>query len=103
MPKAPPAIQGLKNEFVACRARRHRWIDIPDDGGGGGRQYREGKAIARLCARCDRCQMLKYEAWNRITAEIMHRTYRAPKGYSLAGNGVKPWELRKEYLTRLNS
>jgi hypothetical protein len=91
----------LDDKFLECRAMRHRWDRIPDDGGAG-RRFKESRSVRRICRRCERCAMIRYEAWNKVTGDILFVDYRQPKGYSLAGGGYKPWDLRKDYLRRLD-
>ncbi len=91
----------LQAAFVECRARRHRWDPIPDDGGKG-RKFREGRSVRRITSRCERCHTKRYEAWNKITGDILFVEYEYPKDYSLAGEGVKPWDIRREYLLRMD-
>jgi hypothetical protein len=95
------SLKTIEDEFVECRARRHRWDPIPDDGGHG-RKYKESRSVRRLTLRCERCHMIRYEAWNKITGDILFVSYVPPAGYSLAGEGVHPWDIRREYLLRLD-
>jgi len=92
-------LEELKDPFVVCRARRHRWEAIPDDGGRR-RDYVASDRVARLAQRCERCQTIRLEAWNRFTGEILFADYRYPDDYSLKGGGVKAWNVRVEYLER---
>jgi hypothetical protein len=94
-------LQELEDRFMECRAMRHRWDRIPDDGGAG-RKYKESRSVRRIKRRCETCGMVRYEAWNKITGDILFVQYVAPKDYSLAGEGVKPWDVRREYLLRMD-
>ena len=95
------SIKTIDAEFVECRVRRHRWDPIPDDGGHG-RKYKESRSVRRLTMRCERCHCVRHEAWNKITGDILFVAYDYPEGYSLSGEEVKPWDLRREYLLRLD-
>jgi hypothetical protein len=91
----------LQDAFVECRVMRHRWDRIQDDGGVR-RDYVESKTVARVCKRCERCGTIRYEAWSRLTGEILFVNYKYPQQYSVSGSHVKPWEVRMEYLDRLD-
>lgn len=92
----------LEMDYIECRGPlRHRWDRIPDDGGAG-RKYKESRSVARIQKRCERCGTVRYEAWNRITAEILFVNYRHPDGYKITRGKVKPYQVRKEYLKRFN-
>lgn len=92
----------LDDTFIECRTRRHRWDPIPDDGGVN-RRYKESRSVARLCARCERCGVMRYEAWNRITGAILFTAYKYPDGYTLTGRKTRQHHVRTEYLQRLDS
>src|ERR1035437_5447641 len=94
-------LRELEDGYIECRTRRHRFDPIPDPGGAG-RKYQESKSVARLSGCCGGCGLVREEAWNRIPGAILFVNYRSPKGYSLAGPGSKPWDVRKESLARLN-
>jgi hypothetical protein len=96
-----PGLKQIDAAFVECRARRHRWDPIPDDGGLG-RKYKASRSVRRLTMRCERCHCKRYEAWNKLTGDIIFVSYEYPEGYSLAGQEVKPWDIRREYLLRLD-
>jgi hypothetical protein len=90
----------LGQDYVTCRVRRHRFEDVPDKGGVGRRLFKDSGSIERLCARCERCGTIRYEAWSRVTGERLFSHYVYPKGYSTAGEGLKPIDFRVEYIRR---
>lgn len=95
------ALHALEDAHVECRARRHRWDPIPDDGGIR-RSFKASGTVARLAQRCERCGVCKYEAWSRVTGEILFTDYRYPDKYLFKkGAGVRPWNIRVEYLNRV--
>jgi hypothetical protein len=95
-------LSDLEDAYIECRTRRHRFESIPDPGGSG-RKYQESSRVARLAERCDRCGLVREEAWNRTTGAILFVNYKYPDGYSLGGTGSKPWDVRKEFLARLDA
>lgn len=95
------ALRALEDAFVECRARGHRWDNIPDDGGVR-RQFKHSGSVARVADRCERCGTLKYRAWSRITGDILFTDYRHPLGYLFKkGAGIRPHNVRVEYLNRV--
>lgn len=101
--KSVVKVRDLQEIYVKCRVRRHLWDDIQDDGGIN-RAYKESPAVARFAQRCTRCTTRRYEAWNKLTGEILFVQYVYPVGYSLAGNDpetTRPWNIRKEYMDRI--
>lgn len=93
-------LRALKEDFLICRVRRHRWSPIQDDGGVG-RSYKESNTVARVAGRCDRCTTIRYEAWSKITGDLLFSHFKYPKGYGLPGAHIKPKNVRKEYLGRV--
>ena len=91
-------LAGLEDPYLTCRTRRHRFEDIPDDGGIG-RKWKSSRTVIRLCQRCERCTTVRYEAWNAYTGEILFAYYKYPAGYAIDGE-IKRAQLRKEYLSR---
>ena len=89
----------LEDKFLDCRTLRHRFSRIPDDGGIK-RAFEESSTVARLAKRCDRCKTKRYEAWSRITGEILFVQYIYPKGYSLVGEKASAREIRLEMIQR---
>ena len=93
-------LSDLEDTFIECRGPlRHSWERIPDDGGIN-RSYKESRTVARIAKRCTRCGTERYEAWSRVTLEILFVNYRHPQGYKVTQGKVKPWDVRKEYLRR---
>lgn len=96
--KLAERIAALDDKYLHCRTRRHVFEDIPDDGRRN-RKYQEGPTVARLSQRCSLCTTVRHEAWNRRTGDILASCYIYPADYSLSG-GVRPKQVRKEYLAR---
>jgi hypothetical protein len=93
----------LANDYITCRARRHRWQAISDPGTKG-LKYRESRSVFRLASECDRCGAIREEAWNRLTGEILFVGYSYPQAYVTKGKGrILPKAVRKEYIKRLAS
>ena len=96
-----PTVAELADEYITCRTRRHVWDDLPDDGGGGHREFVASSHIIRLMARCTRCGTIRYEAWSTVTGEILFPpAYKYPEGYKVTG-GLKPFNARQEYARRM--
>lgn len=93
-----PDLTAVKDDFVTCRVRRHRWEAVEDDKNVY-RDYQSSVAVARFASKCDRCGTIRYEAWNRLTGEILFATYVYPDGYRIEG-GARLFNVRKEYMDR---
>jgi hypothetical protein len=89
----------LTGEWVACRTLLHAWEEIPLDAGGP-REVHATRSVAILLFRCTRCGTKRYDAWSRVTGDLVHRAYRTPEGYSLPKGRGRKVLVRKEYLRR---
>jgi hypothetical protein len=92
-------LRDLRTEWVLCRTLLHAWDEIPYDGGGM-RLVRPSRSVVVLLFRCERCKTLRYDAWSRVTGDLLRRSYRTPDGYSLPKGRGRKVLVRKEYLRR---
>jgi hypothetical protein len=103
VPRTRADIKDLDDAYLTCRVRRHKFDEVPDDGGLG-RKWQSSRTVTRLAARCERCATMRYEAWNAITGILLFADYRYPPGYALArrdgGRSEVNKSLRKEFLAR---
>jgi hypothetical protein len=95
-------LEELNGEWVECRTLLHSWDEIPFDGGGM-RDVRPTRSTVVLLFRCTRCSTLRYDAWSRVTGDLIARAYRTPAGYSLPKGRGRKVLVRKEYLRRHHS
>jgi len=99
--KLSERIAHYEDRYLDCRTRRHVYEDIEDDGRLL-KKWQESNTVARLVQRCERCATVHYEAWNRITGDLLDSSYVYPADYSIEGGketGFKK-KLRREYLQR---
>lgn len=100
MTKLSERLEKYDDPFLECRTRRHRYFDVEDDGGIG-RKWKSSNTVTRLCQQCERCDTVRYEAWNAVTGDLLFAYYKYPEGYAIDGGGrVDNRQLRLEYLWR---
>ncbi len=91
-------LRNLDTEYVQCRTRRHRMVDVPFTGHPGAK-WQPSKSVTVLAQRCERCSVIREEIWNSYTGAIITVQYKYPKGYKL-DRDIKPVDIRKEFLDR---
>lgn len=101
MTKLSDRIAKYEDPYLECRNRRHRYHEVEDDGRRL-RKWQESNTVARLCQMCERCDAVHYEAWNKITGDILASDMVYPHDYSIEGGGAAGTrkKLRREYLLR---
>jgi hypothetical protein len=88
--------QQLRDQFVECRTIGHAWdAFIPHD-------KRAPQFGARVSLRCLRCSMERHDLVNRITGDIVSRSYDAPDGYRLAEKLTRA-QWRRRYVREVRS
>jgi hypothetical protein len=97
------ALREIDDAYLQCRTLGHSWDQIPDDGGGGHRSFTESRSVRRLCFRCTRCTLLRYEAWSAITGDLLFRTYQYPEDYHLPRDESNRHLMRVEWVQRLGT
>lgn len=101
MTKLSDRIAKYEDPYLECRNRRHRYHELIDDGRLL-RKWQNSSTVQRLVQGCERCDMVHYEAWNRITGDILASAYLSPHDYSIEGGnavGMRK-KLRREFLLR---
>jgi hypothetical protein len=83
--------------YISCRTLGHAWDEVQDDGGARRLFKASVKTIVRKKFRCVRCKMARYEAWSKVTGDLLFRDYRIPNDYSIKQK-VKRNQWRKAYL-----
>jgi len=101
MTKLSDRIAAYEDQYLDCRTRRHIYEDIDDDGRLL-KKWQNSNTVARLVQRCDRCTTVHYEAWNRVTGDLLASGYKHPQDYSIEEGGQSGFKkkLRREYLLR---
>lgn len=90
--QAAEALHEAKDEYLDCRDLRHAWKVQ-------GVFYSGAEIHRRLV--CPRCKTVATDRWT-PRGERIARQYSYPKGYETKGVRIRPIDVRKEVLTRIN-
>lgn len=90
--EAAEALHESKDEFLECRDLRHPWKVQ-------GLFYVGAEIHRRLV--CPRCKTVATDRWT-PRGERIARQYQYPKGYQAKGVRIRPIDVRKEVLTRVD-
>lgn len=88
---AAEALKGQTDEYLDCRDLRHPWSKIG--------AYYVGKQIHRTLV-CTRCGTEATDVWT-STGRRLARRYKYAKGYQAKGLRIRPLDVRREVLHRV--
>jgi hypothetical protein len=88
---AQVALTGYDERYLACRDLRHTWTV---------RGYFSSNGSIQRVLSCSRCATERIDTWGR-SGERLTTAYHHPKGYLVSGGHIRPFEVRRETLSRV--